>query len=197
MKAVGIVGESKAGKTSLVERLVPLLSPFGRVGTVKHTPHHEIDASGDTRRHRAAGAEVVAAVTATTLVRVEPRVGPPEQVLREALSEMARRGVDFALVEGFKQSPLPKIALGDVAVENVALRVDGEPDADAIAGFIRRMDEYRLEEKSVELKLVVDGKDIPVNDFVREFVTNTVAGAVRSLRGVEDDWEELDLRIRR
>jgi len=145
LKVIGIVGLSKSGKTTLVERLIPLLSKFGMVGTVKHVPHHEIDASGDTHRHRLAGAKVVAAVTPETLVVVEPRCSPPENVLYEVLSQLAVRGVDFALVEGFKGSSLQKVALGKVKAENVLIRADTEPDAEAIAELIKNMEDYQTE----------------------------------------------------
>ena len=142
MKSIGIVGFSKSGKTTLVERLIPLLAQFGKVGTVKHVPHHEIDASGDTHRHRVAGAQLVAAVTPETVVLVEPRSVPTEQVLFEVLSELQRRGVEFALVEGFKKSHLPKVVLGDIEADDVILRVNGEPDVEAIVELIRNVDDY-------------------------------------------------------
>ncbi len=48
-----------------------------------------------------------------------------------------------------------------------------------------------------EIKLVVNGKDIPTNKFVNDFLSNTVAGAVSSLDGVDEDWKELEMRISR
>ena len=48
-----------------------------------------------------------------------------------------------------------------------------------------------------EIKLVVNGKEIPTNEFVKDFLANTVAGAVSSLHGVEEDWKELEMRISR
>jgi len=47
----------------------------------------------------------------------------------------------------------------------------------------------------VQMKLVVDGQDIEANDFVRDIIVNTVAGATVSLRGVNEDWKELELKI--
>ncbi len=146
MKAIAIVGFKKSGKTTLVENLACILARSGKVGTIKHVPHHEIDESGDTRRHRVAGAEVVIAVTPESLVTVEPRDADEDIAISRALSRLQHRGVDFALVEGFKTSRLPKVTLGKVEAGNVVIRVDGEPDVDAIADFIMGMEDYAPEE---------------------------------------------------
>ena len=65
MKVIGFAGYSGAGKTTLVERLIPALKLRGlRVSVVKHAHHKfDIDHPGkDTYRHREAGAfEVVVA----------------------------------------------------------------------------------------------------------------------------------------
>ena len=59
MKVVGFAGYSGAGKTTLVEQLIPALKLRGlRVSVVKHAHHDfDIDQPGkDTYRHRQAGA---------------------------------------------------------------------------------------------------------------------------------------------
>ncbi len=59
---VSLVGPSGVGKTTLIERLIPILVAAGaRVATVKHAPHgHDVDKPGsDSWRHRAAGAQAV------------------------------------------------------------------------------------------------------------------------------------------
>jgi hypothetical protein len=47
----------------------------------------------------------------------------------------------------------------------------------------------------MELKLKVDGKDIPLNDFVEKILTATITGAVNSLRGIKDDWTKIEIEI--
>ena len=59
---VSFVGRSESGKTTLIEKLIPVLRRRGfRVGTIKHTHHNpELDRSGkDSARHLAAGASTV------------------------------------------------------------------------------------------------------------------------------------------
>lgn len=45
------------------------------------------------------------------------------------------------------------------------------------------------------LKLKVDGKEIPLNEFVETILKGTVIGAVTSLRGIREDWKKIELEI--
>jgi len=45
------------------------------------------------------------------------------------------------------------------------------------------------------LKLKVDGKDIPINEFVERILTGTIVGAVSSLHGVAEDWKKIEIEI--
>ena len=45
------------------------------------------------------------------------------------------------------------------------------------------------------LKLKVDGKEIPLNEFVEKIMSGTVTGAVTSLRGIKDDWKKIEIEI--
>jgi hypothetical protein len=47
----------------------------------------------------------------------------------------------------------------------------------------------------METKLRVDGKEIPLNEFVSKIMGGTVAGAVTSLRGIKEDWERIEVEI--
>ena len=47
----------------------------------------------------------------------------------------------------------------------------------------------------MELKLVIDGKEIPLNEFVNKILTGTMVGAVASLRGVREDWKKIEVEI--
>ncbi len=44
-------------------------------------------------------------------------------------------------------------------------------------------------------KLLVDGKEIGLNEFVEKFLTGMVSGAVTSLRGVKSDWEKIEIIV--
>lgn len=120
MKIISVTGYKKTGKTTLVEKLVKALQKHGRVGTIKHLPEHDINEKNtDTWKHAQAGANVVVAVTAHELVKFSRN-----NDLESALDELANAGMDFAVVEGFKDSKLPKIVLGDVEATEIVKRLD-------------------------------------------------------------------------
>ncbi|MBC7120627.1 MAG: hypothetical protein H5T33_03485 [Candidatus Methanosuratus sp.] len=43
----------------------------------------------------------------------------------------------------------------------------------------------------------VDGKDVPLNEFVSRILAGTISGAVTSLRGVGEDWNRIEIEVRR
>ena len=47
----------------------------------------------------------------------------------------------------------------------------------------------------MSLKLKVDGKEIPLNEFVEKILSGTITGAVASLRGIKEDWEKIEIEI--
>jgi len=47
------------------------------------------------------------------------------------------------------------------------------------------------------LKLRVDGKEIPFNEFVEKIVSGSIVGAVTSLRGIKEDWRKIEIEISR
>jgi molybdopterin-guanine dinucleotide biosynthesis protein B len=156
---VGIVGWKNSGKTTLVERLIPLLAARGsRVMTVKHT-HHDLrpsDGSTDGERHARAGAikTIVIAPQAWEIDGKRQLGSPP--TLAEIAPHVAE--ADIVLIEGFKRAPIPKIEVRRTASPTneplapsdsriVAVAADHQADtaglplfdlddADAIAAFI-------------------------------------------------------------
>lgn len=48
-------------------------------------------------------------------------------------------------------------------------------------------------EMTVELK--VDGKEIPLSEFPQEIIGNTAAAMAQSLRGVDENWKVIEIRI--
>jgi hypothetical protein len=47
------------------------------------------------------------------------------------------------------------------------------------------------------LKLKVDGKEIPLNEFVEQILNGTILGAVTSLRGIDEDWKKIEIEIKK
>lgn len=111
MKVVGFAGFSGAGKTSLVERLIPFLRHRNlRVSVVKHAHHRfDIDQVGkDTYRHRAAGAFEVVVASSKRLALMREFEQATQLTVHQMIAELNTE-VDWVLVEGFKDSDLLKI----------------------------------------------------------------------------------------
>ncbi|MGD0449800.1 MAG: hypothetical protein ABSA79_01940 [Candidatus Bathyarchaeia archaeon] len=47
----------------------------------------------------------------------------------------------------------------------------------------------------MSLKLKVDGKEIPLNEFVSNILSGTISGAVSSLKGIKTDWKKIEIEI--
>ena len=110
-KIIAVVGKSKSGKTTLIERLIPEIKNRGyRVGSVKHAHHgFEIDQKGkDSYRHRAAGADVV-------VVASPDEIAVVKRIEHDSLDNLLQYfgEVDLVLVEGYKSSKHPKIEVFD------------------------------------------------------------------------------------
>ncbi|HYP81711.1 molybdopterin-guanine dinucleotide biosynthesis protein B [Variovorax sp.] len=111
MYVIAFAGYSGAGKTTLVERLIPVLKLQGqRVSVVKHAHHNfDIDHPGkDTWRHREAGAFEVVVASDRRLALMREFERPAELSVHHLIAELYE-GVDWVLVEGFKQSDLHKV----------------------------------------------------------------------------------------
>jgi molybdopterin-guanine dinucleotide biosynthesis protein B len=111
MKVVGFAGFSGSGKTTLVEKLIPALKLKGlRVSVVKHAHHHfDIDIAGkDTYRHREAGAFEVVVASSKRLALMREFEVAKQPTVHQLLAELYE-GVDWVLVEGFKDADLQKI----------------------------------------------------------------------------------------
>ncbi len=49
----------------------------------------------------------------------------------------------------------------------------------------------------MEVRLLVDGKEIDLNEFVVKIFGGTIVGAVTSLRGIKKDWKEIEVKVTR
>ncbi len=134
MKVIGIAGFSGSGKTTLVERLIPLLKAADqRVSVVKHAHHSfNIDHEGkDTWRHRAAGAFEVVVASNTRLALMREFEQEAKLTVHQVIAELYD-GVDWVIVEGFKNSDIHKLEVWR-ASENTQARYVNDPFIAAIA----------------------------------------------------------------
>ncbi len=51
--------------------------------------------------------------------------------------------------------------------------------------------------ENMVVRLKVDGRDIPLNEFVEQILGGTVKGAVGSLRGIDEGWRKIVIEVER
>ena len=209
---VSIVGTSDSGKTTLIEKLVPELVLRGyRVATIKHDVHgFEVDREGkDSWRHKQAGAHTVVISSPRKLAII--RDADHDADLGE-LRDKYIQDVDLILSEGFKRNPHPKIEVfrKELHRELLCSREDnllavatdqpleigvpsfGLEDARGLADLIE--EKFLRGEKAPQVRLKVNGKEVPLSPFVRRSVIGTVRGMVSSLKGC-DSPQTIELEI--
>lgn len=208
---VCIVGKHNAGKTTLLERLIPCLQARGRrVAVIKHAAHgFELDREGsDSWRLAQTGAEAVVLGgpdSAVLLCRLAEGASLPQ-----LLGLLPNLGFDLVLVEGFKQSALPKIevhraALGrDLMLAAAALEavVSDDPHAGNVTRFatddVQGLATFLIERFPApaaagdSIRLSIDGEEIPVNAFASAVLSGGILGMLSALKGVNDPR---DIRI--
>jgi molybdopterin-guanine dinucleotide biosynthesis protein B len=106
---LSIVGASKSGKTTLLEKLVPELTVRGyRVAVVKHDVHgFDIDHEGkDSWRLKRAGAHTVIISSPNRIAFIQDT--ERDRTLDE-IRGLLKVPIDIILSEGYKRGPHPKI----------------------------------------------------------------------------------------
>ncbi|MEM3463593.1 MAG: hypothetical protein QXL91_01895 [Candidatus Bathyarchaeia archaeon] len=47
----------------------------------------------------------------------------------------------------------------------------------------------------LDVKLLVDGEEIALNEFVVKILSGMIVGAVTSLRGIKRDWKKIEIEV--
>lgn len=113
VRLLAISAWSGTGKTTLLEQVIPLLKAQGiRSGLIKHTHHQmDIDTPGkDSYLLRKAGADQVIVASNQRWALIVETPDKPVSLMQLA-AQMDSSTLDLVLVEGFKDEPVPKIAL--------------------------------------------------------------------------------------
>jgi molybdopterin-guanine dinucleotide biosynthesis adapter protein len=117
-----IVGRSQSGKTTLIEKLIPVLKHKGyRIGTIKHSHHiFDFDKSGkDSWRHKDAGADAVIIASPGKIAMVKNDQQGTLESLLEYFGDL-----DLVITEGYKGAHQPKIEVVRAARHDDALLRD-------------------------------------------------------------------------
>jgi molybdopterin-guanine dinucleotide biosynthesis protein B len=210
---ISIVGESGAGKTHLMVKLVAELKSRGyRVATVKHSAHKiDLDIEGkDSWHHAQAGSDAVVISSPHKLALIR-------QVDHDSsLAEIARLiGPDFDIIlaEGFKKGRETKIEVhrkgagGDLISDRdrlLAVVTDERLEQntpqyspDDTAGLVDLIEKtYFSKNEVASISLFVNGQPVPLNDFVRNLFSNVLLGMVTSLKRIPQ-VTGIDISIRK
>ena len=196
---VSVVGKSKSGKTTLIEKLIQELKLRGyRVATIKHTPQGaSLDEPGkDSWRHLQAGSEATSVSYPDKIVLIKPVAQGP------TLDEIARllgEDYDIILTEGFKQGNAPKIEVHRKEVgppfkdiKKLIAIVTDEPletklrqfSLEDVSGLVDLLEQGFIQPPGERISLYVNNTPMVLTTFPRQIITNVLLAMVSSLKGV-------------
>ena len=196
---VSIVGRSKSGKTTLIEKLVGELKSRGyKVATIKHTPQGmTFDELGkDSWRHLQAGSEAVAITSPDRVILIRSVRQEP------TLDEIVRffgEDYDIILAEGFKQGDAPKIEVHRrkagpplSGIKKLVAVVTDEPleaktrqfSQQDIEGLADLLEEGFIKPQQERLSLYVNKTPVSLSSFPKEIITNIILAIASSLKRV-------------
>jgi molybdopterin-guanine dinucleotide biosynthesis protein B len=195
---VSIIGKSKSGKTTLIEKLIGELKSRGyRVATIKHT-HHKIslDEPGkDSWRHIQAGSEATVISTDDKTALIKPASESLEQIAR-----LIGEDCDIILTEGYKTGDAPKIEthrqqagppLASVT-KLIAIATDEPLETEVqqfsledIKGISDLLEKDFIQPQKERVSLYVNDKAIPLTEFPHQIVSNVLLALASSLKGVK------------
>ena len=196
---ISIVGKSKSGKTTLIEKLVQELKSRGyRVATIKHTPRgFNFDEPGkDSWRHIQAGSEATAVSSSDKIALVKP---VNHEATIDEVASFIGEDYDIILAEGFKQGGAPKIEvhrkdagppLRDVK-KLIGIATD-EPletkarqfSSDRIKDIANLLEKGFIKPQAQRISLRINNIPISLTLFPRQIITNVLLAMTSCLKGV-------------
>jgi len=208
---ISIVGKSKSGKTTLIEKLIREFKLRGyRVATIKHVSQDiAFDRPDkDSWRHIQAGSEATVLSSPDKMLVIRP---VSSETTLSDITRFLREDYDIILTEGFKEDNAPKIEVHRKeigppleAVKKLVAIVTDEPvetrtrqfsleDVEALAdlieaGFIKPQRE--------RISLYINNNPIPLSTFPKEIIISTLMAMVSSLKGV-GEITSLDISLRK
>ena len=196
---VSVIGNSKSGKTTLIEKLVQELKSRGyRVATIKHTPQGvDFDEMGkDSWRHIEAGSEATAVSSPDKVVLIKPvdQDASPDEV-----AYLLGEDYDIILAEGFKQGNAPKIEvhrndagpllkdvkklIGIVTDETLETKAK-QFSFDDINTLVDLLEKGFIKPQAERVSLHINNIPIILTTFPKQIITNVLLAMASCLKGV-------------
>ncbi len=206
---VSIIGRSKSGKTTLVEKLVTELKQRGyRVATIKHAQEIDFIPGKDSWRHLNAGSKTTMVVSPDEAVLIKPITNT---FTFSDICRLLGEDYDIILTEGFKQADTPKIEVR-YGVDNTPLKgikrlvavVSDESMKTDIRHFSSGdtakladlLEEGFIKPQRSRLAVYVNSRPLTLKSFPKRILGNLITSMVCSLKGVKE-VSSLDIFIRR
>jgi len=195
---ISIIGNSKSGKTTLIEKLVRELKSRGyKIATLKHAQDITFDDTDrDSWRHIQAGSEATAVVSPDKMVLTKPVAS---DITLDKIVSLFGEEYDIIITEGFKQGNAPKIEVHRrgtgpplIGIKKLIAIATDEPletrtrqfDLNDIKSIANLLEEGFILPQRERLSLYVNNTLITLGTFPREFITNVLMAMASSLKGV-------------
>jgi molybdopterin-guanine dinucleotide biosynthesis protein B len=197
---VSIIGKSKSGKTTLIEKLIGELKSRGyKVATIKHTNQKlTFDEPGkDSWRHTQAGSEAIIVSSPDKLVLIKP---VREEPSLEEIARLVGEDYDLILTEGFRKGDAPKIEVHrqkagpPFATKKLVAIVSDEPvktktrrfSPSDIKGLADLLEQGFITPQRERLTIYVNNTPVSLSSFPREIIGNVLLALASSLKGVRE-----------
>ena len=198
---VSIIGKTKSGKTSLIEKLVQELKSRGyRVATIKHIPQGvNFDEPGkDSWRHIQAGSEATAVSSPDRIVLIKPSA---QDSALDEVTHLLGEDYDIILTEGFKHGNAPKIEVhrkdaGPLLkdIKKLIGIVTDEPletkarqfSFDDINGLVDLLEKGFIKPQAERVSLYVNNTPITLTAFPKQIITSVLLAMASCLKGVRE-----------
>ena len=208
---ISIVGKSKSGKTTFIEKLIGELKSRGyRVATIKHTPQGMTfdEPDKDSWRHIQAGSEATAITSPDKMVLIKPIA---QEVTLGEIVRFFGEDYDIILAEGFKQDDAPKIEVHRkevgpplTSIRKLIAIVTDEPletktrqfSLQDVKGLADLLEEGFIKPQGERTSLYINNVPIVLTTWPKEVITNVILAMASCLKGV-GEVRSLELFLRR
>jgi len=196
---VSVIGNSKSGKTTLIEKLIQELNSRGyRVATIKHIPQGvNFDEQGkDSWRHIQAGSKATAVSSPDKVVLIKPVA---QDATLDEVAYLLGEDYDIILAEGFKQNNAPKIEVHHKGagpllkdIKKLIGIVTDEPletkarqfSTDSIKDIADLLENGFIKPQKERISLRINDIPITLTTFPKQIISNVLLAMASCLKGV-------------